>query len=93
MQTENLHVVYYVNKDFRNEYKGASLQKVEKSVEEDYVSNIRNNCWKERQQSKFGNTCNFIKACVLHSGNNEVFVLFKYPNKKASIRFPTVSHF
>lgn len=52
MQTENLGVVYYVNKDFRNEYKGASLQKVEKSVEEDYVSNIRNNCWKERQQSK-----------------------------------------
>ncbi|OXB69877.1 UNVERIFIED_CONTAM: hypothetical protein H355_014867 [Colinus virginianus] len=58
MQTENLGVVYYVNKDFRNEYKGASLQKVEKSVEEDYVSNIRNNCWKERQQSK---CVNFIK--------------------------------
>ncbi|KFV94107.1 DnaJ subfamily B member 14, partial [Eurypyga helias] len=50
MQTENLRVIYYVNKDFRNEYKGVSLQKVEKSVEEDYVSNIRNNCWKERQQ-------------------------------------------
>jgi hypothetical protein len=52
MQTENLGVVYYVNKDFRNEYKGMLLQKVEKSVEEDYVTNIRNNCWKERQQSK-----------------------------------------
>lgn len=64
METENLHVVYYVNKDFRNEYKGVSLQKVEKSVEEDYVSNIRNNCWKERQQSKFGNMPNFMKACV-----------------------------
>ncbi|XP_063280476.1 dnaJ homolog subfamily B member 14-like isoform X1 [Prinia subflava] len=50
MQTENLGVIYYVNKDFRNEYKGMSLQKVEKSVEEDYVSNVRNNCWKERQQ-------------------------------------------
>ncbi|NXA54422.1 DJB14 protein, partial [Nothocercus julius] len=50
MQTENLGVIYYVNKDFRNEYKGVSIQKVEKSVEEDYVSNIRNNCWKERQQ-------------------------------------------
>nr|XP_020661078.1 dnaJ homolog subfamily B member 14 [Pogona vitticeps] len=50
MQTENLHVDYYVNKDFKNEYKGASLQKIEKSVEEDYVTNIRNNCWKERQQ-------------------------------------------
>ncbi|XP_006133850.3 dnaJ homolog subfamily B member 14 [Pelodiscus sinensis] len=50
MKTENLGVIYYVNKDFRNEYKGVSLQKVEKSVEEDYVSNVRNNCWKERQQ-------------------------------------------
>uniref|UniRef100_A0A8C7AH87 DnaJ homolog subfamily B member 14 n=1 Tax=Neovison vison TaxID=452646 RepID=A0A8C7AH87_NEOVI len=50
MQTENLGVVYYVNKDFKNEYKGILLQKVEKSVEEDYVTNIRNNCWKERQQ-------------------------------------------
>ncbi|KAM7167891.1 dnaJ homolog subfamily B member 14 isoform 1-T1 [Macrochelys suwanniensis] len=50
MKTENLGVIYYVNKDFRNEYKGVSLQKVEKSVEEDYVSSIRNNCWKERQQ-------------------------------------------
>lgn len=53
MQTENLGVVYYVNKDFKNEYKGILLQKVEKSVEEDYLTNIRNNCWKERQQSKF----------------------------------------
>lgn len=53
MQTENLGVVYYVNKDFKNEYKGMLLQKVEKSVEEDYVTNIRNNCWKERQQSKY----------------------------------------
>lgn len=50
MQTENLGVIYYVNKDFKNEYKGMLLQKVEKSVEEDYVTNIRNNCWKERQQ-------------------------------------------
>lgn len=50
MQTENLGVVYYVNKDFKNEYKGMLLQKVEKSVEEDYVTNVRNNCWKERQQ-------------------------------------------
>ena len=52
MQTDNLGVVYYVSKDFKSEYKGALLQKVEKSVEEDYVTNIRNNCWKERQQSK-----------------------------------------
>ncbi|XP_053434962.1 dnaJ homolog subfamily B member 14-like [Nycticebus coucang] len=50
METENLGVVYYVNEDFKNEYKGILLQKVEKSVEKDYVTNIQNNCWKERQQ-------------------------------------------
>ncbi|KAJ1206211.1 hypothetical protein NDU88_001620 [Pleurodeles waltl] len=49
-QTENLGVNYYVNKDFQTEYSGVPLQKLEKNVEEDYVTNIRNNCWKERQQ-------------------------------------------
>ncbi|XP_051993281.1 dnaJ homolog subfamily B member 14 [Xyrauchen texanus] len=48
-QTENLHVDYFVTRDFKSEYKGSALQKIEKSVEEDYVSNVRNNCWKERQ--------------------------------------------
>uniref|UniRef100_A0A6Q2X7B2 DnaJ homolog subfamily B member 14 n=1 Tax=Esox lucius TaxID=8010 RepID=A0A6Q2X7B2_ESOLU len=48
-QTENLHVDYYVSRDFKSEYKGSNLQKIEKNVEEDYVSNVRNNCWKERQ--------------------------------------------
>lgn len=52
-QTENLHVDYYVTRDFKSEYKGSALQKIEKSVEEDYVSNVRNNCWKERQTSMF----------------------------------------
>jgi DnaJ family protein B protein 14 len=51
-QTENLHVDYYVNRDFKTEYKGSNLQKIEKNVEEDYVSNVRNNCWKERQTSR-----------------------------------------
>ncbi|XP_058646210.1 dnaJ homolog subfamily B member 14 isoform X2 [Onychostoma macrolepis] len=48
-QTENLHVDYFVTRDFKSEYKGSALLKIEKSVEEDYVSNVRNNCWKERQ--------------------------------------------
>ncbi|XP_056309318.1 dnaJ homolog subfamily B member 14 [Danio aesculapii] len=48
-QTENLHVEYFVTTDFKSEYKGSALLKIEKSVEEDYVSNVRNNCWKERQ--------------------------------------------
>ncbi|XP_070712655.1 dnaJ homolog subfamily B member 14 [Pempheris klunzingeri] len=48
-QTENLHVDYYVTRDFKSEYKGSALQQIEKNVEDDYVSNVRNNCWKERQ--------------------------------------------
>ncbi|KAJ8262195.1 hypothetical protein GJAV_G00163580 [Gymnothorax javanicus] len=48
-QTENLHVNYYVNRDFKSEYKGSELKKIEMEVEEDYISNVRNNCWKERQ--------------------------------------------
>ena len=43
MQTEKLDVIYYVNKDFKNEYKRMLLQKVEKRVEEDYVTNTGNN--------------------------------------------------
>uniref|UniRef100_A0A8B9KJC3 DUF1977 domain-containing protein n=1 Tax=Astyanax mexicanus TaxID=7994 RepID=A0A8B9KJC3_ASTMX len=50
-QTENLRVDYYVTRDFKSEYKGSALQKIEKSVEDDYVTNVRNNCWKERQTS------------------------------------------
>ncbi|XP_048855865.1 dnaJ homolog subfamily B member 14 [Brienomyrus brachyistius] len=48
-QTENLHIDYYVTRDFRSEYKGTTLQKVEKNVEDEYISNVRNNCWKEKQ--------------------------------------------
>ncbi|XP_066430077.1 dnaJ homolog subfamily B member 14 [Eleutherodactylus coqui] len=48
--TENLHVPYYVSKDFQSEYSGMLLQKLEKNIEEDYVANVRNNCWRERQQ-------------------------------------------
>ncbi|XP_043917067.1 dnaJ homolog subfamily B member 14 [Protopterus annectens] len=48
--TENLKLPYYVNREFKTEYRGVPLQKIEKNVEEDYVTNIRNNCWRERQQ-------------------------------------------
>ncbi|XP_071974547.1 dnaJ homolog subfamily B member 14 [Engystomops pustulosus] len=48
--TENLRVSYYVSKDFQSEYSGLLLQKLEKNIEEDYVANVRNNCWRERQQ-------------------------------------------
>ncbi|XP_053711795.1 dnaJ homolog subfamily B member 14 isoform X2 [Synchiropus splendidus] len=48
-QTENLRVDYFVTKDFKSEFRGTALQQIEKNVEEDYVSNLRNSCWKEKQ--------------------------------------------
>lgn len=49
--TENLHVPYYVNERFSQEYSGVSLRQVERSVEEDFISTLRNSCWKEKQHS------------------------------------------
>ncbi|XP_014905436.1 dnaJ homolog subfamily B member 14 [Poecilia latipinna] len=48
-QTDNLRVDYYVTRDFKSEFKGSALQQIEKNVEDDYVTNVRNTCWKERQ--------------------------------------------
>uniref|UniRef100_A0A9J8AHA0 DnaJ heat shock protein family (Hsp40) member B12b n=1 Tax=Cyprinus carpio carpio TaxID=630221 RepID=A0A9J8AHA0_CYPCA len=50
--TENLGVTYYVNERFSQDYSGASLKRVESSVEDDYISNLRNNCWREKQQKE-----------------------------------------
>lgn len=44
---------FYVGERFNEEFTGNNLKNVERSVEEDYISNLRNNCWKEKQQSGF----------------------------------------
>lgn len=49
--TENLKVPYYVGEQFSKEFSGVILKNLERSVEDDYISNLRNNCWKEKQQS------------------------------------------
>ncbi|XP_053893658.1 dnaJ homolog subfamily C member 18 isoform X1 [Malaclemys terrapin pileata] len=49
-ETQNLHVPYYVDKNFENSYKGAELQELEKTVEKDYIDYIQTSCWKEKQQ-------------------------------------------
>lgn len=55
--TDHLNVVYYVADTFSEEYTGSSLKMVERNVEDDYIANLRNNCWKEKQQSKFVCVC------------------------------------
>ncbi|XP_061601443.1 dnaJ homolog subfamily B member 12a [Cololabis saira] len=49
--TSHLKVPYYVGDRFIEEYSN-TLKNVERSVEEDYISNLRNNCWKEKQQKE-----------------------------------------
>uniref|UniRef100_A0A3Q4B707 J domain-containing protein n=1 Tax=Mola mola TaxID=94237 RepID=A0A3Q4B707_MOLML len=50
--TASLKVPFYVGDRFNEEYSGNNLRNVERSVEEDYISNLRNNCWKEKQQKE-----------------------------------------
>lgn len=50
--TPHLKVPFFVGDRFNEEFTGNNLKTVERSVEEDYISNLRNNCWKEKQQSK-----------------------------------------
>lgn len=50
--TSNLKVLFYVGDRFNEEFSGNNLKNVERSVEEDYISNLRNNCWKEKQQKE-----------------------------------------
>lgn len=51
--TEHLKVPYYVSESFAEEYTGTNLKNVERSVEDDYIANLRNNCWREKQQSEY----------------------------------------
>ncbi|KAG7250851.1 hypothetical protein CRUP_014173 [Coryphaenoides rupestris] len=50
--TEGLKVTYYVGDHFSQELSAAKLRSVERAVEDDFVSNLRNNCWKEKQQKE-----------------------------------------
>lgn len=49
--TENLKVPYYVGDQFPKEFSGANLKNLERTVEDEFIGNLRNNCWKEKQQS------------------------------------------
>nr|XP_006822895.1 PREDICTED: dnaJ homolog subfamily B member 12-like [Saccoglossus kowalevskii] len=46
-KTFNLEIKYYVKKDFVKEFQGR-IREVDRIVEEEHVSNLRNNCWKEQ---------------------------------------------
>ena len=47
-------VPYYVDKSFEKEYRGESLDELEKTIESDYIDHLQTSCWKEKQQSTSG---------------------------------------
>jgi len=46
-KTGNLAVPYYVKPEFSSEYKG-SMRRLEQQIEDEYVTSLRSNCYKER---------------------------------------------
>lgn len=50
--TQVLKVPYYVKENFHSEYQG-SLRRLEISIEEEYVSNLRQNCAREKNYSTY----------------------------------------
>lgn len=45
--TSNLRVPYYVKDSFHTDFQG-SIRRLESSIEEDYLSNLRQNCFREK---------------------------------------------
>lgn len=50
--TQDLKVPYYVKENFHSEYQG-SLRRLEISVEEEYMINLRNACYREKSYSQY----------------------------------------
>jgi DnaJ family protein B protein 12 len=49
--TANLRVPYYVKENFATEFQG-SVRRLEMSVEEEYISNLRHACYREKNYRK-----------------------------------------
>lgn len=52
-ETQQMGVQYYVDKSFEKEYRGAALDELEKTIENDYIDHLQSSCWKEKQQSEY----------------------------------------
>jgi hypothetical protein len=57
-KTLNLKVPYYVKENFHTEYQG-SLRRLEITVEEEYVTNLRHSCYREKNYRKYNCMCLF----------------------------------
>lgn len=51
-KTNSLRVPYYVKDNFHTDYQG-SIKRLEASVEEEYIHNLKSTCYKEKSYSKY----------------------------------------
>ncbi|GMS96104.1 hypothetical protein PENTCL1PPCAC_18279 [Pristionchus entomophagus] len=50
-ETRELHVTYFVKKDFETAYRGR-IEQVEQQVEDEYINQLRMHCYKEQSQKE-----------------------------------------
>lgn len=69
--TQNLRVPYFVKKNFASEYQG-SVQRLEMSVEEDYITNLQHACYREKnyRDSLIWKAKNFNDRDLFQSAQN-----------------------
>ncbi|KAJ8313190.1 hypothetical protein KUTeg_009258 [Tegillarca granosa] len=70
-KTSHLRVLYYVKSDFRIEFK-SDLRRIERQVEEDYITSLRQNCWRERnnKENMMWRARNFADAKLYERAQN-----------------------
>lgn len=83
--TMHLRVPYYVKENFHLEYQG-SMRRLEASVEEEYMNNLRNSCYREKNYSELFSFLNIVlithKILSLQFLKCVLARLIKYQNEK-----------
>jgi len=70
-RTENLRIPYYVKENFHTEYQG-SVRRLEVSIEEEYLTNLRHACYREKnyRDSMMWKARNFGDRDLFQSAQN-----------------------
>lgn len=70
-KTQNFKIPYYVKDNFHSEYQG-SVGRLEASVEEDYLTNLKHSCYRERnyKETMFAKARNFGDRELYHKAQN-----------------------
>lgn len=67
-KTTQIGIPYYVKDNFLTEYQG-SIERLENSVEEEYIVNMKQNCYRERNYRKYIYLNYFFNVLVILNAN------------------------